>query len=162
MITIKNFINEYNNAENELEYMNGHIKTTYVPIERKASICEAICQASMYVTDINGARYFHQNSVARNILFVANIIGEYTDILFNLDEMTKNYDLLEKEGLINVILSCLQSSELDKFNEILKLTVDDIKENERSFVGFMDGKVDALIDLLNHMDIPIDADQSAQ
>ena len=162
MITIKNFIEEYNNADNKSECLNSHIKTEYVPIERKFSVCDAICNASMYVTDVNGKRYYHQNSVAQNILFIANLIGEYTDILFNIDEMTKNYDLLKKEDLVDEILRTLPSCEYDEFCKILELTANDIRENERSFAGFMSGKVDALIDALGQMELPVDAGTSQQ
>ena len=146
-ITIDTFVEELNNCvgKEAFDVLKKHITRTYIPYEEKCSICERIAKASTRDT-INGIEFFKINSHSKKMLYAVELFNAYTDV--DVDFVDGGalycYNKLMENGIFVLFLSSIPSVEIEEFEEVLKLTFDDIYENERSIFELINGKINAL------------------
>ena len=133
-ITVKEFIEKYNSINDDdkrIEFIKNHIVDRYVPYEEKATVCKRIIKASSK-SEIDGKSVYHQNSIARYMLFGLNMIDLYTDIVIDFGESLKQFNLFDKYNLIEEIMDNILYTEKRKMETILQMVSVDYYENERS------------------------------
>lgn len=118
---VSEFVKEYNDiklANMKDEFVNEHIRRTYVPIAEKNAMLSKALDGSI-VVDKNGISYI--DMIANKISFVYGVVRLYTDL--EPDKITNTngteivdslsiYDLLTESNLVNVICSFIGEREL--------------------------------------------------
>jgi hypothetical protein len=102
---IKDFINEYNGANDDNEkraVIEKHVTSHYISYADKVAISEGIVKATCY-SDNN----FKRNSPMLVFLSITKAIEKYTDLRFSPDSSISEFDDLEKIGLCSVILDAI-------------------------------------------------------
>ena len=155
----KQFIEEYNAAVDKEKYVAKHIVKKYLPYAMKLDLCHRIIDVSMYTT-INNAKVFKPDTPVRYLFFVMAIVENYTDIKFNTgssddvalgQQNLESLDLLEESGATEVIMTVI-GADIQKFNTVLEMMIDDVTDMERSLVPFLDTKIQAWQMSLNALD----------
>lgn len=135
-MTIRDFVTSYNNCTNEDatdDLLNNGIQyRDYVPHAEKLATAEAIARATTHGigSDGNFDMTFKSNRPMRKFLTELRIVSMYTDIAVDFDDANDEYDALEQDGLIAVILNHLDPHEVHAFEDLVQLCVDDIMDNE--------------------------------
>ena len=120
------------------DFIKKHITTDYINFNMKDAICTNIIKTSCY--EKSGDREIIKiNSLARYMLFIMNLIKEYTDIEieFKDGKAVEQYDELNKIGAISTLISAIPESEYAEFNTILNMKLDDLRDNEYSVIAFL-------------------------
>ena len=147
-ITIDNFINECKDAMGmeKDSAVKSHVVRKYIPYEEKIMICERVVRATTYEKISDTESIFKINSVGRKMLYAINLIDVYTDIEidFRDNKALYCYNRLKEAELFDILISKIPAADKKEFDEILELTLNDIRENERSVYGMIENKITAL------------------
>lgn len=127
---LKNVAVEYSRQANEAlknKYFEENVKlvNTYINVDKKIDLINRIVRATMR----NEKGDFKINSCGRYILYVMNLIHEYTNLEVNFKNISEEYDLVKKTGLLEKILSIIPNEERTEFLTMLNMTIDDYMKN---------------------------------
>lgn len=150
---IVDFIDTFKGTEYKDKLIQKHITKPYMHWLMKVAEAENIVQKSCY--DKDGR--FRLNSPLRYYLYIITIIKNYTDLEFTESEMISEFDLLEENGINDYIIQGI-GEDVGRFNTVLKMTFDDHMENYRSLPSYFDSKKDALMMILDSIQLSEDAD----
>lgn len=150
---ISEFVEKYEKTSNPQrdKLINDIIKIEYVPYIKKRVVCENIVKKSSYVI-VNNKEVFKPSSYMRTLFFTMKMIEYYTNLeMDNQNEPHTAYDMLQKYGLVNQIISIIneKTPEIDEFNTLLKMELDDLYQQETDLVRFLNTKFDAIELLLD-------------
>ena len=147
-INIDNFISECKDAVGMQKdsAVKTHVVRKYVPYEEKISICERVIRATTYEKFNNDESIFKINSPGRKMLYAINLIDSYTDITIDFRDggALYAYNRLKEAELFEVLISKIPAADKEEFDEILELTLNDMRENEHSVYGMIENKLTAL------------------
>ena len=154
-MTIREFLDGYDKlASDNLKenFLNARITTEYIPFTVKMSVCEKIAYATTHIDTGEGTKYkkaiLKENTNARYVLFTLNIIDLYTDIGIEWDNpdisITTQFEMLDKSGMIETIVSLVPEIEISKFENILQASVNDMLNYENSIINYLDVKFDSI------------------
>lgn len=149
---IVDFIDTFKGTEYKDKLIQKHITKPYMHWLMKVAEAENIVQKSCYDKDGN----FRLNSPLRYYLYIITIIKNYTDLEFTESEMMSEFNLLEENGVDDMIVS--MTDDVARFTKVMQMTLDDHMENYRSLVGYVDGKKDALMTVLDSIQLPEEGD----
>lgn len=152
---IIDFIEEFKKSTSKEALLREHIKSYYMSWMMKVAEAENIIQKSCYVDD-----NFRLNSPLRYYLYMIVIVRNYTDLEFDDEEAVRDFNSLEEAGISDMLVSLI-GEDVEKFNTVLKMTLDDHMENYRSFAGYIDNKSSALMEVLEGLDLG-DTDAQSQ
>lgn len=148
-MTVKEFVEKYNNLTTEdlkIQFLKSIIKDTYLAFENKVSICEMVVEASYYIKtkDKNGmeTKKLHINSPAKYMLYRMNIINNYTMIDVDFKNGLEEFNLLNKNGLIENIFGLIPQKESEEFAAIFDMVASDVLQNEYETHAFIRGQVE--------------------
>lgn len=150
-MNIFEFVKEYNEKDGleRIYYIKERIKNNYIGIEKKIAICNTVISNTCY-TKINEMEFYKPDSIMKDIFFKMELIAIYTDIEVSFNEdFAKQYDELEKYNLIDSILEQIDSIEIQRMKDLLKMKETDTSDNERSLVSYLDSKIKSLEVLIN-------------
>ena len=143
-ITVDKFIQEFKvqKEDSKLSYVKRHIVTDYINYENKIATCAKIIDASCY-QDIGGKHVVSFNSPMKYVLYIFNIITNYTDIevsenwMDDFNKLTKNRCEVNDEEytLIDMIVGNISPCEIQQFGDILDCMIEDLKLNEYTVVS---------------------------
>lgn len=124
-----------------------HIKTEYVPLEKKTSVAEAIVNNSCYETIGKGeteTRRFRVNSVAKYMFTCISVLDLYTDIERSTGEgmMLEDFNSLNKMGIFDAIINNINERDLKEFNMVITMVYDDLMTNEYENHAFISKQVE--------------------
>ena len=143
-ITIKEFVDEYNNKAGEKfkdSYLKDTIKVTpYLPFLTKVALAESIIRASMFkykkVEDKETGEMKREktddlniNSVTQALLFVRCVIENYTNLVVETEGFYEEYDMLVASGALKQIMNLIPEAELTEFRSILNMELKDLLDN---------------------------------
>lgn len=132
---IDEFIFEYKaNVGRESEICKKHITTKYVPFLEKVTKCKHIVDITM--TDEKGV--FNQRTPSRFLTFTMTMLTSYTDLEIDKEKIWEEYDKLDEIGALEHINAAIPPNEVNEFNTLLAMTVDDYMTNHRSIVAYFD------------------------
>lgn len=154
---VNEFIENYNNANNKDEYIFNSIIEKYVPYHEKMTDCEMIILSTIKYED-----KFKINSPMRFMLFITTLISRYTDIGEDEDLLTV-YESLEKNNLIDKIISAIPQNEYTSYETILNMELSDYMENNRSISAIVEGLILSLENIINNINnVPQDVSEVAK
>lgn len=155
-VTVQEFVEKCN--ELTVEEIKDYIINEYIPYENKITICEKIVESTYYIKtqDVNGAekKKLHINSAATFMLYRLNMINSYTLIDIDFKNSLKEYNLLNKSGLIDVIFKLIPENELSEFDMLLEMTKNDFIANEYETKAFISKQVERFGELFGIMVTP--------
>lgn len=155
MLEIREFVAKFKNCrENEREkFIEKHIlKDKYVPYAEKIDTCKTIVNTSCYrKIKVEGAEktIFKLDSPARYFSYCIAMIRNYTDLVWSKDKTVEEFDLLSKYGLVDALFAYMPEKEVGTTKTILDMVLNDLMENERSVVSFMDSASEGFSDIFN-------------
>ena len=134
-MTVQDFIEKYKTIPNF-----KFIKTEYIPYAIKMAEAREIVNRTMYI-ETDEKKKFWYNTPMQYHLFIQRLIANYTDI--EIQDPVEDYDTLNKEGLIEAIISAIPRSEYKEFDTVLRMTRDDEIANTRDLTSWLENKFDA-------------------
>lgn len=158
--TVKDFCKKYNDAKSEQTketLIHSVMDPHYVPYEMKITICEKIVEASYYTTtDKNGVnvKKLHVNSPAQYMLYCMNLVKEYTNIEVDFKDVLKEFNLLNKSDLVDIIHNNIPEKELREFQIILDMVRNDVMQNEYETHAFISNQVERFGELFGRVVSP--------
>lgn len=145
-MTIKDFVQEANKVANDsikAKRIDGMLKTKkYLNIASKIDLSDKITSAALTKKDADGNEEFHINSVTKYILHVMTMVDLYTDLEVDFKNLLAEYDLLNENGLLEVILSQIGEKEIAECQMFLDMAWNDRIQNELSTHAFISKQVD--------------------
>lgn len=143
-MNIDTFIELFKTGE---ESITDHIKTDYVPYEKKADVAKAIidtcCWRAEKLPDGTEVKNFHVDSIGKHMLFCMSLIDLYTDIERGKEEgkMLEDFNKLNECGIFDIIISALNKNEIKEYNMVIQMTYDDLITNEYELHAFVSSQV---------------------
>ena len=138
-----------------------HIKNEYVPYEKKVSVADAIVRNSYWQKekDEKGNEYekLHVNSSAKYMMTCMAVVDLYTDIerQKNDGKMLDDFNALNSLGILDKIISNIDSRELKEFNMVIQMACDDVIANEFENHAFISKQVNRFGKLIGTTLLPI-------
>lgn len=128
-------------------YVNKHIITTYLSYAKKIEESEKIIEYSAQ----NNNEQFYLNTPLRYMLFVMSVIKNYTDLTFDTTNAIDQFDLLEKHGIVKIVINSIEE-DYERFNTVLNMLFDDYMINNRSTTSFLEQKINTLLKAIEAID----------
>lgn len=131
---IKKFVEEYTKETDEAkrdELINKHIVRDYIPYVTKASTARNIVNSICYENNV-----FKIDTPTLVFSFVISATKMYTDLEFDKENPTSDFDLMEKNNL-NAKMRDAIGDDYKVFESILYAVEDDVEKSENNMVTFM-------------------------
>lgn len=148
-ITVKEFVDKYNTLQSDKlkeDYVKSIVNSTYLPFENKVAICEKIVDSSYYIktkgTDGVERKKMHVNSPANYMLYCLNIVDNYTNISIDFKNSLEEFNILNKDGLFDLISIYISEREKKEFRMILDMVENDLIQNEYEVHAFISNQVE--------------------
>lgn len=151
MTKLDYFVNGYMKADDKIKYCNKHIIRTYLKYEEKIAEANKIVELAHHV-EKDGVKSFRKNSPLLYQLYVLRVLVNYTDIEISEINAAEDFNALNRIGAVEDIFSSIPEREIRELQTVLRMVEDDLMENERSFAGWLDGKMEligVLLDAIN-------------
>lgn len=155
-MTVKEFIDGINVAEDPNVYLSERIVNTYIPFTKKIDVCSRIVDATSKIV-VDKETTFRINSPARYMLFALNLIDLYTDIDVDFKNGTECFNSLDSIGAIEYLIGGIPEREVKNFQMVHDMVLNDMIENTRSFAGYFDNKMTAFKIAMNELTEATDA-----
>lgn len=146
-MNVEEFVKEFNEVENKLEFVEKHIVDDYVPFLKKVERCRTLVKCTTEsTTEIDGIekKFYLNNSANRHLLYMLELINYYTDIDINMLEPAKCYDELTKCKAIYLIYENLPAAEVGEWQMVLDMEVNDAYDNYRALPSWLDTKFETM------------------
>ena len=102
----------------------------YVSVADKINLADRVVEASVYKHDSDGNRLeFKVNSVSKYIFHIMGIVGLYTNLELDDKNVIKEYDMLNKTGILNKITEIIGKDEIDECHAFLEMVWGDALQN---------------------------------
>lgn len=145
---ISKFINDYNlltNMELKAQFIDGIIKTEYVPYKEKVKTAKQ-CLEKNFISEYE----IECNTTATYIAYIISVLKLFTILEVDKQDMYKVYDELQQYGLVDTIVSVLQEkSIISEYEVIYKMCQYDFEKNCLSPRGFIQNQVKKFGQLCN-------------
>ncbi len=133
---IEEFIEEFNKSGDKLKNIKKHVVKDYVNFERKIAIAEVI---SKKMIAPSGDLIKNTPMVYMNLIVC--LIKEYTDIEFAETDSLAAFNMLEKNGVSELLASAI-GKDATSFETVLKMVINDSVENHNNLVNHLSLKGD--------------------
>lgn len=162
-MNIIEFIDAYNSMKTDDErkkLIMDHIKSDYIPYEKKADIAKAIANSTYWIKENNNGNdqnVLHVDSVAKYMLARMAIVDLFTDIerQHGYGKMLEDFNTLNANGVLDYIVQNVDQKQMKEFNLILQMTCEDIITNEFENHSFISKQVIRFVDLFKTSITPI-------
>lgn len=143
---VKSFVKEYEKQLTDIEknsFLKNKLKVEkYLPYSDKLIIAENIVKSSSYAMvkedeTLKRTDKIEINSPMRYILFVMTVVNKYTNITVNFGDIMSEFDYLNKNNLIEVIFGKVGDKEINEFNTVVEMVLDDFMANKYEFKNYV-------------------------
>lgn len=105
---------------------------TYLPIAEKVDLINKVIEASIdEETNL-------VNKIIADVLFSYMIVKTYSDIELDIDKINEEYDILESNGIIDIIFKNIPQTEIKTLLEYFEIAIDQHNKYHLSPIGFLD------------------------
>lgn len=156
-MNVKDFVHGYKNARDKQKFVEQIITKHYLSYAMKIAEADQIIKYTSYNTD---GKYY-VNSPLRYCVFIQSVLRNYTALEFDEDNVMEGFDLLEESGATDDILNGI-GIDVSRFQTVLNMKLDDITENERALVPYIEGKLEALGVLLDQFAAAYEQQQASE
>lgn len=151
-INVKEFVDGYMKcatAKTKESYLKKIQIKEYVDYEVKMALATKVVNASSYNSDKQNV--VKVNAPMRYILFVYTVLSYYTNLDMDSTKMFEQFNLLNKNKLIDEIIKLIPEHEISEFNKIVSMTYEDFLTNyyePHGFIADQIGKIGTLFEYL--------------
>ena len=128
-VSVKEFVKTIKNRASEdarRVYIEGTLAVKdYERYEVVCAICDQIIANSYFTTD----GQFKVDSCKKYLLYVSALLNTYTNIRFDKNDMLGDFNLLQRYGLIDVIINYIPEAQVAMFDSVLNMKSNDIMTN---------------------------------
>lgn len=128
-VSVKEFVKTIKNRASEdarRVYIEGTLAVKdYERYEVVCAICDQIIANSYFTTD----GQFKVDSCKKYLLYVSALLNTYTNIRFDENDMLGDFNLLQRYGLIDVIINYIPEAQVAMFDSVLNMKSNDIMTN---------------------------------
>ena len=128
-ISVKEFVKTIKNRASEdarRVYIEGTLAVKdYERYEVVCAICDQIIANSYFTTD----GQFKVDSCKKYLLYVSALLNTYTNIRFDENDMLGDFNLLQRYGLIDIIINYIPEAQVAMFDSVLNMKSNDIMTN---------------------------------
>ena len=128
-ISVKEFVKTIKNRASEdarRVYIEGTLAVKdYERYEVICAICDQIIANSYFTTD----GQFKVDSCKKYLLYVSALLNTYTNIRFDENDMLGDFNLLQRYGLIDIIINYIPEAQVAMFDSVLNMKSNDIMTN---------------------------------
>lgn len=155
---VKEFVDKYEaqiNVADKEKFLRTSLKTdNYMEYSEKVLIADNIVKSCSYAIskDENGTlsktNQIAINSPMRYVLFAMTVVNKYTNIEVDFSKIMPQFDMLNRNGLIEIIFAKVGEKEIAEFNTVVGMVLDDFMKNEyefRNYIGGMLTKMGGLV-----------------
>lgn len=169
-ISVKEFVKTIKNRASEdarRVYIEGTLAVKdYERYEVVCAICDQIIANSYFTTD----GQFKVDSCKKYLLYVSALLNTYTNIRFDENDMLGDFNLLQRYGLIDVIINYIPEAQVAMFDSVLNMKSNDImtnyyephafvKEQLVKFAPFIHGWIESFLGAAEEMIKDIDVNK---
>ena len=148
-MTVKEFVEKYLSTpkKDRESLVKKHVVNTYIPYEKKVSICKSIVNIAMYVT-IGDKKVYKKDTPTANLLVMRTLVDEYTDLQWdNIQNILPEFNLLEENDVLFEIEKIVQK-DCHRLTNIMDIVINDVEDEERSLVPYLDTKITSIGEFL--------------
>lgn len=139
-MNVEQFVIECKKWKDVEVFIKKHLNQKYINYEVKVDICEKI----VHLCNFDEEMKFERNTPMTQMMFSMELIKNYYDIDIEYEDMLDDFNKLDKEGLVRILIDNIPEDEYKKFMFLLDAINDDIQVNERSLVGYMERQLKAM------------------
>lgn len=140
-ITVTELVTRYNKLNSTKakgEYINSVVKVKgYVPYAVKMKTIDTILKHTCFDKDGN----LHMDSAKRYIMYTQALIGNYTNVKIDPTVILDEYDRLDSSGVLEILLEMIPEGEVQTFETLMKMKLDDLVTNCYDIHAYIDKKV---------------------
>ena len=128
-VTVKDFVKSLKNRSSDdarRVYLEGTLAVKdYERYEVVCTICDQIIASSYFTVD----GQFKVDSCKKYLLYVSALLNTYTNIKFDENDALGDFNLLQRYGLIDVIINYIPEAQVAMFDSILNMKSNDLMTN---------------------------------
>ena len=128
-ITVKEFVKALTNRSSDDArriYLEGTLAVKdYERYEVVCAICDQIIASSYFTAD----GQFKVDSCKKYLMYVSALLNTYTNIRFDESDALGDFNLLQRYGLVDVIISYIPESQMAVFDSVLNMKSNDLMTN---------------------------------
>ena len=128
-ITVKEFVKALTNRSSDDArriYLEGALAVKdYERYEVVCAICDQIIASSYFTAD----GQFKVDSCKKYLMYVSALLNTYTNIRFDESDALGDFNLLQRYGLVDVIISYIPESQMAVFDSVLNMKSNDLMTN---------------------------------
>ena len=158
---IKDFVNGYvknTNQSDRESYIRTKLKTLdYLDYSEKVLVAENIIGTTSYAIvssekdkQLKRTNKIKFNSPMRYVLFVMTVVNKYTNIEVDSSNAMPDFDLLNKNGLIEIIFDAIGEREITELKTIIDMVLQDFRENECNINSLITNQVESLFNAIEN------------
>lgn len=128
-ITVKEFVKALTNRSSDdarRVYLEGTLAVKdYERYEVVCAICDQIIASSYFTTD----GQFKVDSCKKYLMYVSALLNTYTNIQFDENDALGDFNLLQRYGLVDVIIGYIPDAQVAMFDSVLNMKSNDLMTN---------------------------------
>ena len=128
-ITVKEFVKALTNRSSDdarRVYLEGTLAVKdYERYEVVCAICDQIIASSYFTAD----GQFKVDSCKKYLMYVSALLNTYTNIRFDESDALGDFNLLQRYGLVDVIISYIPEAQVTMFDSVLNMKSNDLMTN---------------------------------
>lgn len=128
-VTVKEFVKALTNRSSDdarRVYLEGTLAVKdYERYEVVCAICDQIIASSYFTTD----GQFKVDSCKKYLMYVSALLNTYTNIRFDESDALGDFNLLQRYGLVDVIISYIPEAQVTMFDSVLNMKSNDLMTN---------------------------------
>lgn len=140
-ISIDELMNGYSSRKSEdakSRYLSAKVKTVdYMPFEEACVIADMIIANSVFDSNQN----IKVDSCKKYLLYIYSLIYYYTNVDIHENSWVKEFNELNKQNMIEPIISLIPEKIIGEFDAILKMKTDDAMTNYYNIQSYIDKKI---------------------
>lgn len=154
-ITVTEFVTRYNSLKsNDVREKYAEsmiIKDKYVDYLVKQKYAQDIISISC----LDNKGHIKINSCKKYMMYINTLLTLYTNIEMSEKNCVAEFDMLDRENLIDTLLKYIPEEELGKFDTIMQMCYDDFMTNNYEIHAFITKTADDVINRMTAMASPL-------
>lgn len=128
-VTVKDFVKSLKNRSSDdarRVYLEGTLAIKdYERYEVVCAICDQIVASSYFTED----GQFKIDSCKKYLMYVSALLNTYTNIRFDENDALGDFNLLQRYGLVDVIIGYIPDAQVAMFDSVLNMKSNDLMTN---------------------------------
>lgn len=154
-ITVTEFVTRYNSLKsNDVREKYAEsmiIKDKYIDYLVKQKYAQDIISISC----LDNKGHIKINSCKKYMMYINTLLTLYTNIEMSEKNCVAEFDMLDRENLIDTLLKYIPEEELGKFDTIMQMCYDDFMTNNYEIHAFITKTADDVINRMTAMVSPL-------